>query len=173
MSNETTADTVIMHYEPSSDGYPSVNVRGSDLVVAPFDYNDIFESDEDYNNRLDRERKEAGKIDAVEGDSEVFEEDVTPLHDVANQTLVNFFKSESAGNFIAHEIEDIDTGEQYLITMQKSNGETPLHQLAKANDRIAVLEHAIMQATTLALRRSELFGGCRLDVAERLKETSR
>lgn len=173
MSSELPSDTAIVHYEPSSDGYPSVNVKASDLVVAPFDYNDIFESDEDYNNRLTRERKEGVEIDAAEGNSEVFEEEVTPLHDVANQVLVNFFKAGSAGNFVAHEIEDIDTGEQYLITMQKSNGETPLHQLAKANERIAVLEHVIMQATTLALRHSELFGGYRLDVAERLKEASK
>jgi hypothetical protein len=56
MSSELPSDTAIVHYEPNSDGYPSVNVKASDLVVAPFDYNDIFESDEDYNNSLARER---------------------------------------------------------------------------------------------------------------------
>lgn len=103
--------------------------------------------------------------------SEKYAPNMTPLYTVGNQILANFFKLESAKNYIAHEIQDLDTGETYIITMQKVSGETPLHQLAKANEKIECLEHAMTQAMELALRDSEHFGGKRTDIAARIKES--
>lgn len=68
---------------------------------------------------------------------------ITPLFTVANQILINYFKTEGADHYIAHEIVDLDTQEAYIITMQRSDGETPLHQLANALDKIALLEREI------------------------------
>jgi hypothetical protein len=95
---------------------------------------------------------------------------ITPLYTVAKQILLNFFKTESAGNYIAHEIEDLDTGESYIITMQKSDGETPLHQLAAAKDRIESLEHALKQALELSLRDSERFDAKRKDADDHIRD---
>ena len=100
-----------------------------------------------------------------------FSPNITPLFTVANQILANFFKVEKATNYISHIIEDRDTGDEYIITMQRISGETPLHQLANANDRIAHLEHALAQALELSLRDSEHFGGKRTDIAARIKES--
>ena len=73
---------------------------------------------------------------------------ITPLFTVANQVLANFFKLELGKNYISHVIEDLDTGDEYIITMQKINGETPLHQLAKAKERIAELEAALAKSSS-------------------------
>lgn len=70
---------------------------------------------------------------------------ITPLFTVANQVLVNFFRQEGADNFIAHEIEDKDTGQSYLILMQKIQGETPVHQLAKSKADCATLESTLQE----------------------------
>lgn len=70
--------------------------------------------------------------------------DITPLFTVANQILVNFFDQACSGNYIAHEINDEKTGESYMITMQKIEGETPLYQLAALKEEHEKLkaEHA-------------------------------
>jgi hypothetical protein len=96
--------------------------------------------------------------------------DITPLFTVANQVLVNFFDKNSSGNYVSHIIEDNESGQEYLITMQRIEGETPLHQLAQQKDRVQALEHALTQVLTLANRGSDDFGGPRPDIAERVKE---
>jgi protease II len=60
--------------------------------------------------------------------------DDKPLFTVANELLFNHFDNESSGNYIAHEIEDNESGHSYLITMQKIDGETPLHQLKELKE---------------------------------------
>lgn len=97
--------------------------------------------------------------------------DITPLFTVANQVLVEFFKKEAGDNYISHVIEDKDSSKEFLITMQRIDGETPLHQLAAQKDRVAELEHALAQVLVLSQRDSEHFGGQRKDIAERAKET--
>jgi hypothetical protein len=93
--------------------------------------------------------------------------DITPLYTVAKQVLANFFKLEEAENYYAHEIEDRDTGQRYIITMQKVDGETPLHQLAEANDRIEQLERQLaeMKQTPSAARIAEI-----TEVAKAMRE---
>jgi hypothetical protein len=66
-----------------------------------------------------------------------------PLFSVGNEVLLNYFKEDASRNYIAHQIEDLDTGEEYMITMQRINGETPLHQLAKAKKEIQLLKTSI------------------------------
>jgi hypothetical protein len=76
--------------------------------------------------------------------------DITPLFTVANQVLVNFFDKNDVDNYVSHVIEDKKKGVEYLITMQRINGDTPLHQLAKQNERVDVLEHALSQILELS-----------------------
>lgn len=98
-------------------------------------------------------------------------EDITPLFTVANQVLVNFFDNSKADNYVSHVIESLDSDQEYLITMQRIDGETPLHQLAQQKERVLELEHALTQVLELAGRDSEHFGSKRDDIAERAKET--
>lgn len=72
---------------------------------------------------------------------------ITPLFTIANQILINFFDKDSGRNYIAHEIEDNKTGDSYIITMQKVDGETPLHQLQQLKEDYASLEeeHRILK----------------------------
>jgi hypothetical protein len=67
-------------------------------------------------------------------------ENKTPLFNVADQLLVNFFDKNDVDNYISHVIEDNEKGAEYLITMQRINGETPLHQLAREKERVIKLE---------------------------------
>lgn len=75
---------------------------------------------------------------------------ITPLFTVANQILTKFFRQEGADNYVSHVIEDLDHGQHYLITMQRVDGDTPLHQLMAAQERIATLETAIRQVQAIA-----------------------
>jgi uncharacterized protein (DUF2225 family) len=61
-------------------------------------------------------------------------ENTTPLFNIGNQILINFFDEKKGRNYIAHEIEDNESGHSYLITMQKIDGETPLHQLKELKE---------------------------------------
>jgi hypothetical protein len=97
--------------------------------------------------------------------------DITPLFTVANQVLVKFFDESESDNYVSHVIEDKHSDQEYLITMQRINGETPLHQLAQKNERVLELEHALNQVLELSNRDSEHFGGKRSDISERARET--
>lgn len=75
--------------------------------------------------------------------------DITPLFTVANQVLVNFFDKSDTENYVSHIIEDKHSDEEYLITMQRIKGETPLHQLATEKEQNEVLQSKINELKTL------------------------
>ena len=97
--------------------------------------------------------------------------EITPLFTVANQVLINFFDKGDADNYVSHIIEDKQNDAEFLITMQRIKGETPLHQLVTQKNRVAELEHALTQALELSKRDSDHFGSKRDDIAARIKET--
>lgn len=78
---------------------------------------------------------------------------ITPLFTVANQVLANFFRQSGADNYVSHIIEDLDHKQDYLITMQRVDGETPLHQLAATQERVTSLESTL--DNILAVARKE------------------
>ncbi len=71
------------------------------------------------------------------------------LHQFADQFLIPQFKLQSGGNYLAHEIEDID-GQSYIVSLQVCNGETPLDQLQVAKEKLAAIEVKIQEAEQLA-----------------------
>jgi hypothetical protein len=81
--------------------------------------------------------------------------DDLPLYTVSNEILINFFDKGKSGNYTSHIIEDNNSGEEYVITMQKINGETPLLQLEEAK-RQNVLMKEFLEKEVL----SSLMGLC-------------
>lgn len=69
--------------------------------------------------------------------------DKSPLELYAEKLLVDYFKAEEATNYVGHVIEDLDTGTEYQIIMQKIGGETPVQQLQAANERLASMQEYI------------------------------
>lgn len=96
--------------------------------------------------------------------------DITPLFTVAQQVLVNFFDKGASGNYVSHIIEDRERGQDYLITMQRIDGETPLHQLEEKKERVLELEQTLAQILDLANQDAEHFGSKRKDIADLIKD---
>ncbi|MCZ4337727.1 hypothetical protein [Shewanella colwelliana] len=69
----------------------------------------------------------------------------TALQQFANDQLINQFKEQSMGNYVAHELEDVADGTLYLVTLQKSDGNTPLHQLETTREKLSTLEARFTQ----------------------------
>ncbi len=95
---------------------------------------------------------------------------ITPLFTIGNQILINFFDQSDATNYTSHLIEDKHNNCDYIITMQKVNGETPLLQLQEEKEKVAKLEHALAQALILAEQGNTTFGSKRSDIAARIRE---
>jgi hypothetical protein len=70
---------------------------------------------------------------------------ITPLFTVGNQILVNFFDQGKGENYTSHVIEDNHSDEEYIITMQRVDGETPLYQLAEKKEENARLEAEVKE----------------------------
>lgn len=74
----------------------------------------------------------------------------TALHQFADEQLIKQFKEHSSGNYVAHELEDVADGTLYLVTLQKSDGNTPLHQLEAVREKLSTLENRFSQIQAAA-----------------------